>query len=100
LLPAHKLTAFSLNVIKNWLFILNSNNLSPWFWEGEQTKSQQLYDEVLSHVVTRWTCANSSVLPVAVAQIIDHLCGLVIRVPAYESRGPGPIPGATRFSEK
>jgi hypothetical protein len=27
-------------------------------------------------------------------------CGLVARVPGYMSRGPGSIPGATRFSEK
>jgi hypothetical protein len=26
--------------------------------------------------------------------------GLVVRVPGYRSRGPGSIPGATRFSEK
>jgi hypothetical protein len=32
--------------------------------------------------------------------IINRLCGLVVRVPGYKSRGPGPIPGATRFSEK
>jgi hypothetical protein len=30
----------------------------------------------------------------------DRLCGLVFRVPGYRSRGPGSIPGATRFSEK
>jgi hypothetical protein len=30
----------------------------------------------------------------------DRLCGLVVRVPAYRSRGPGLIPGATGFSEK
>jgi hypothetical protein len=30
----------------------------------------------------------------------DRLCGLVVRVPVYRSRGPGSIPGATRFSEK
>jgi hypothetical protein len=29
-----------------------------------------------------------------------RLCGLVVRVPGYRSRGPGYIPGATRFSEK
>jgi hypothetical protein len=29
-----------------------------------------------------------------------HLCGLVVRVPDYRSRGPGSIPGAIRFSEK
>jgi hypothetical protein len=28
------------------------------------------------------------------------LVGLVVRVPGYRSRGPGSIPGATRFSEK
>jgi hypothetical protein len=30
----------------------------------------------------------------------DYLCGLVVRVPGYTSRGPGSIPGATRLSEK
>jgi hypothetical protein len=30
----------------------------------------------------------------------DRLCGLVVRVPGYRSRGPGSIPYATRFSEK
>jgi hypothetical protein len=30
----------------------------------------------------------------------DRLCGLVVRVPGYRSRGPYSIPGATRFSEK
>jgi hypothetical protein len=30
---------------------------------------------------------------------IDRLCGLVVRVPGCRSRGPGSIPGATRFSE-
>jgi hypothetical protein len=36
------------------------------------------------------------------AEIIidDRLCGLVVRVPGYKIRGPGSIPGATRFSEK
>jgi hypothetical protein len=28
----------------------------------------------------------------------DSLCGLVLRIPGYRSRGPGSIPGATRFS--
>jgi hypothetical protein len=31
---------------------------------------------------------------------MDGLCGLVVRVPGYRSRGPDSIPGATRFSEK
>jgi hypothetical protein len=29
-----------------------------------------------------------------------RLCGLLVRVPDYISRGPGSIPDATRFSEK
>jgi hypothetical protein len=30
----------------------------------------------------------------------DRLCGLVVRVPGYRSRGPGFTLGATRFPEK
>jgi hypothetical protein len=30
----------------------------------------------------------------------DRLCGLVVRVRGYRSRGQGSIPDATRFSEK
>jgi hypothetical protein len=29
----------------------------------------------------------------------DRLCGLIVRVPGYRSRGPGSIPCTTRFSE-
>jgi hypothetical protein len=29
-----------------------------------------------------------------------RLCGLVVKVPGCRLRGPGSIPGATRFSEK
>jgi hypothetical protein len=38
--------------------------------------------------------------PLCLVSTIDLLCGLVVRVPGYGSRGPGLIPGATRFSEK
>jgi hypothetical protein len=31
---------------------------------------------------------------------IDRLCGLVVRVPGYTSRGPVSIPNTTRCSEK
>jgi hypothetical protein len=31
---------------------------------------------------------------------VDRLCGIVVRVPGYRSRGQGSISGATRFSEK
>jgi hypothetical protein len=32
--------------------------------------------------------------------IFDRLCGLVVRVPGYRSRGPGSISGTTKFYEK
>jgi hypothetical protein len=32
--------------------------------------------------------------------LLYRLCGLVVRVPGYRSRGPGSIYGTTRFSEK
>jgi hypothetical protein len=35
-----------------------------------------------------------------VREFKDRLCGLVVRVPGYRSRGPRSIHGATRFSEK
>jgi hypothetical protein len=30
-------------------------------------------------------------------RVDGRLCGPVVRVPGYRSRGPGAIPGATRF---
>jgi hypothetical protein len=35
-----------------------------------------------------------------IQKLLKYVCGLVVRVPGYRSRGPGSIPGATRFSEK
>jgi hypothetical protein len=32
-----------------------------------------------------------------VVSYCDRLCGLVVRIPGYRSRGSGSIPGATRF---
>jgi hypothetical protein len=43
--------------------------------------------------------AYETFIPVFTLQ--DGLYGLVVRVvPGYRSRGPGLIPGATKFSEK
>jgi hypothetical protein len=33
-----------------------------------------------------------------VAKILDRLCGLVVRISGYESKGSGSIPCALRFS--
>jgi hypothetical protein len=38
--------------------------------------------------------------PLSPESTIGRLCGLVVRVLGYRSRGPGSIRGATTFSEK
>jgi hypothetical protein len=43
---------------------------------------------------------NSSISLLPLLARPYRLCGLVVTVPGYRSRGPGSIPGATRFSEK
>jgi hypothetical protein len=40
------------------------------------------------------------IMKVLLCSVPDHLRGLVVIVPGYRCRGPGSIPGATRFSEK
>jgi hypothetical protein len=35
-----------------------------------------------------------------ISKILDRFCGLVVRVPCCRSRGPGSIPGVTKFSQK
>jgi hypothetical protein len=37
---------------------------------------------------------------IEIITVANRLCDLVVRVPGYRSRGPGYIPGATRFSAK
>jgi hypothetical protein len=44
--------------------------------------------------------SGSHCITLTVVVIIDHLCGLVVRVPGYRSRGPGSLLGDIRFSEK
>jgi hypothetical protein len=45
-------------------------------------------------------CSIAPGILVCNVTLLDRLCGLVDRVPAYISRGPGSIPGTTRLSEK
>jgi hypothetical protein len=40
------------------------------------------------------------VLEMEYTYVFDRLCGLVMRVPVYRSRGPGLITGALRLSGK
>jgi hypothetical protein len=46
------------------------------------------------------SCEVRNELYIRYLKKVDRLCGLVIRVPGYRSRGPGSIPNASRFSEK
>jgi hypothetical protein len=53
--------------------------------------------------ITEMYCASCEVRTeflYAIYKKVDRLCGLVVRVPGYRSRGPASIPGATRFSEE
>jgi hypothetical protein len=47
-----------------------------------------------------WRSARSRIVFHVRSPCDDCLCGLMVRVPGYRSRGPRSIPGATRFSEK
>jgi hypothetical protein len=46
------------------------------------------------------TCPNSALKNKFSALLRDSLFDQVVRVPGCRSRGPGSIPGATRFSKK
>jgi hypothetical protein len=54
-------------------------------------RSKVLYCSILLHCVD---LASEILFPST-----DRLSGLVVRVPGCRSRGPGSIPGATRFSK-
>jgi hypothetical protein len=55
---------------------------------------------LVDSVQQRTNATKDDVECVTVYSAMDHLCGLVVRVPGYRSRGPGSISGATSFSEK
>jgi hypothetical protein len=46
-------------------------------------------------VLTMWVSILSTIF-----MLVERLCGIVVRVPGYRSRGAGFDSGATRFSEK
>jgi hypothetical protein len=53
----------------------------------------------LYHSTVNSPCSWYSFIKLSMNTVTDHLCGLVIGVPGYRSRGPGSIPGTTRFYE-
>jgi hypothetical protein len=56
--------------------------------------------QYIFHLHKELTLREDSTILLLLYFIDDRLCGPVIRVPVYRSRGPGPIPDTTRFSEK
>jgi hypothetical protein len=71
------------------------------------TTSHPFLTSMLFTIVLFLLCDNSTARETGRASFapfwnhpFDRLCGLVVRVPRCRSRGPGSIPGATRFSEK
>jgi hypothetical protein len=68
---------------------------------------------VFMHIVYSWICivltwhsgisitefqiSITSLICSCITPVIDRRCGLVVRVPGDRSRGPGSIPGTTRF---
>jgi hypothetical protein len=62
--------------------------------------SEQNTSELLVHFVPLRATLIRVSAPIYYTYLNTLLCGLVVRVPGYRSRGLGSIPGATRFSEK
>jgi hypothetical protein len=63
---------------------------------------ETLYFEKCGSPKTRWTTTKRRNTEVELALVYPAAtaCGLVVRVLAYRSGGPGSIPGTTRFSGK
>jgi hypothetical protein len=74
----------------------------PLIWLVQVTlcrfKRQSLLPSTATRTVGMYITVLFFLSPVMLSY--DRLCGLVVRVPGYRSRGPGSIPDTTRFSEK
>jgi hypothetical protein len=53
-----------------------------------------------AHICAQLLKLLSILLLINLLVALDHLCGLVVRVPGYRSRGLGSITSGTRFSER
>jgi hypothetical protein len=58
-----------------------------------------LLSNVVSTIVEAFVAVEHQLLYPCIIEW-DRLCGLVVRIPGYRSRGPGSIPRAIRFSDK
>jgi hypothetical protein len=57
------------------------------------------YEVMKAGAHANYVRASETLTDYSSRMIMDRLCGLVVRIPGYISRGPGSILGATRFSE-
>jgi hypothetical protein len=80
--------------VMNFFEALNFNPNSSLSAQLDLNNGSNSQATVTLKVSSFYTYINSSYCTV------DRLCGPVVRVPGYRSRGPGSIPGSTRFSEK
>jgi hypothetical protein len=63
-----------------------------------QRNTRCYYNDYATNLIISYIIIN--IIIIIILSMYDRLCGLVIKVPAYKSRDPDSILGATRFSEK
>jgi uncharacterized membrane protein YjgN (DUF898 family) len=78
------------------LRICEIRGLSPWLWSVLHVRDLRLPRQWLE---VKYGC-HIKIIILSSSNNHDRLCGLVVRIPGFWSRGQGSIPGATRFSEK
>jgi hypothetical protein len=67
--------------------------------ESEEAMYQSDYKEDEDEKYA-WPLDGTNKFKAGLYSWMDRLCGLAVRIPAYRSRGPSSIPGATTFPEK
>jgi hypothetical protein len=87
--------------------LIDRYHYSEWGKENEMDRTYSKHAEMRNaqqilpvHQNGRGPFARPLYSGTVIVKSILHLCGLVVRVLGYRSRGPGSILGATRFSEK
>jgi hypothetical protein len=77
----------------NWIYICYIEESRPPLCSSGQSSWLQNVDVLCFLWGTNW-------IYMLRRKKVDCLCGLVVRIPGYRTRGPGSIPGISRFSEK
>jgi hypothetical protein len=63
-------------------------------------ESVDAFETLVDYLTARRYITEYNIINHTNRYLKDSLCGLLVRVPGYRSRGPGSVSGATRFSEK